>query len=82
MGNTDVNAFGAERPHGATDSGVTVKTKGVNERAQGSLRIILTAKTVKVTGGHEDAREKGQLVPARRPVNANFFCLWWTVKDH
>lgn len=58
----------------APDSEVTVKAMGVDEHAQGSLRIIITAKKTNFSGGREDAVEKGHLVPARRPVNANFFC--------
>lgn len=59
----------------ATDSEVTVKALGVDERVQESLRIIITAEKINFTGGHEDATENGHLVPARRPVNASFFYL-------
>lgn len=53
----------------APDSEVTVKAMGVDKHAQGSLRIIITAK--KPTS--LDATEKGHMAPARQPVNANFF---------
>lgn len=37
--------------------------------------VVITAKDVNFTGSHEDAREKGHLVPARWPRDASFFGL-------